>query len=163
MLRRSTPASTRPGLGPDDTDCLCRYSAGAGNNAPPAGSTTAIVIDHHPWRAATGMAGYVDIRVDVGATSTILTEYLQTAALNPTPLLATALFYGIKTDTRGLGGTTPARRMSRRMPIFSLDSTLRFWQRSSMLKSRPITSRILLLLCRQRISTMGLSLPTWDE
>ncbi len=76
---------------------------GAGNNASPVGSTAAIVIDHHPWRAPTSMADYVDIRVDVGATSTILTEYLQTAALEPTPLLSTALFYGIKTDTRGLG------------------------------------------------------------
>jgi nanoRNase/pAp phosphatase (c-di-AMP/oligoRNAs hydrolase) len=76
---------------------------GAGNNASPAGSTAAIVIDHHPWRAPTSVADYVDIRVDVGATSTILTEYLQTAALEPSPLIATALFYGIKTDTRGLG------------------------------------------------------------
>jgi nanoRNase/pAp phosphatase (c-di-AMP/oligoRNAs hydrolase) len=39
----------------------------------------------------------------VGATSTILTEYLQEAGLEPEPPLATALFYGIKTDTMGLG------------------------------------------------------------
>jgi nanoRNase/pAp phosphatase (c-di-AMP/oligoRNAs hydrolase) len=76
---------------------------GAGNNALPAGAAVAIVIDHHPWQEATSMAGFVDVRHKVGATSTILTEYLQAAGLEPTPLLATALFYGIKTDTRGLG------------------------------------------------------------
>ena len=32
-----------------------------------------------------------------------MTEYLQAAGLEPALLLATALFYGIKTDTRGLG------------------------------------------------------------
>jgi nanoRNase/pAp phosphatase (c-di-AMP/oligoRNAs hydrolase) len=78
---------------------------GAGNNALSADSVVALVIDHHPWREATGMAGFIDVRVDVGATSTILTEYLQAADLEPPPLLATALFYGIKTDTRGLGRT----------------------------------------------------------
>jgi nanoRNase/pAp phosphatase (c-di-AMP/oligoRNAs hydrolase) len=52
----------------------------------------------------------VDVRETVGVTSTILTEYLKSAGLEPTPLLATALFYGIKTDTRGLGSnhTSPA-------------------------------------------------------
>jgi nanoRNase/pAp phosphatase (c-di-AMP/oligoRNAs hydrolase) len=78
---------------------------GAGNNAPPAGSVLAIVIDHHPQKEATSLAKFAHIQVEVGATSTILTEYLQAAGLEPTPLLATALFYGVKTDTRGLGRT----------------------------------------------------------
>jgi nanoRNase/pAp phosphatase (c-di-AMP/oligoRNAs hydrolase) len=76
---------------------------GAGNNTLPAGATVAIVIDHHPRQEATAMADFVEIRTDVGATSTILTEYLRAAGLEPTPLLATVLFYGIKTDTQGLG------------------------------------------------------------
>ncbi len=76
---------------------------GAGNNALPAGSDVAIVIDHHPRLKATDLAGFADVRSDVGATSTILTEYYRAAGLEPTSLLATALFYGIKTDTRGLG------------------------------------------------------------
>ena len=74
-----------------------------GHHAAPAASVVTIVIDHHPLREATGAAKYVDVREDVGAVSTILTEYLQAAGLEPTPLLATALFYGIKTDTRGSG------------------------------------------------------------
>jgi nanoRNase/pAp phosphatase (c-di-AMP/oligoRNAs hydrolase) len=45
----------------------------------------------------------------VGATSTILTEYLQAAGIEPPPKLATALFYGIKADTLGLSrGACPA-------------------------------------------------------
>jgi nanoRNase/pAp phosphatase (c-di-AMP/oligoRNAs hydrolase) len=74
---------------------------GAGNNALPPDSSVAIVIDHHPRREAAA-ALFVDLRPDVGATSTILTEYLQAAGLEPAPSLATALFYGIKTDTQGL-------------------------------------------------------------
>lgn len=76
---------------------------GAGNNALPPNCTVAIVIDHHAWREATGAASFADVRQELGATSTILTEYLQAAGLEPTPPLATALFYGIKTDTMGLG------------------------------------------------------------
>lgn len=76
---------------------------GAGNNALPPNSTATIVIDHHPRQEATAAAAFADVRSDVGATSTILTEYLQASGLEPTPPLATALFYGIKTDTMGLG------------------------------------------------------------
>jgi nanoRNase/pAp phosphatase (c-di-AMP/oligoRNAs hydrolase) len=82
---------------------------GAGNNALPAGSGAAFVIDHHTWREPTATAAYVDVRPEAGATSTILTEYLQEAGLEPEPPLATALFYGIKSDTRGLScGAGPA-------------------------------------------------------
>ncbi len=56
------------------------------------------VIDHHPitngWQAE-----FVDIRPEYGATSTILYEYLKTMKLNPNVYLATALIYGVKTDT----------------------------------------------------------------
>jgi nanoRNase/pAp phosphatase (c-di-AMP/oligoRNAs hydrolase) len=76
---------------------------GAGNNALPASSDATIVFDHHPWREETSAARFADVRPEVGATSTILTEYCQAAGVVlPTPI-ATALFYGIKTDTMGLG------------------------------------------------------------
>ncbi len=56
------------------------------------------VIDHHPqtsgWKAS-----YVDIRPNYGSTSTILYEYLKALKLKPNVYLATALIYGIKTDT----------------------------------------------------------------
>lgn len=56
------------------------------------------VIDHHPptngW-----LASFIDVRIDYGATATILVEYLRAAAMKPSMALATALFYAIKVDT----------------------------------------------------------------
>lgn len=57
-----------------------------------------IIIDHHPVGPHT-KALFVDIKDDYGANSTIMTEYLRAAKIKPSPRLATALFYGIKTDT----------------------------------------------------------------
>lgn len=57
-----------------------------------------VIIDHHPV-LPTSKAHFLDIRENYGATSTIMTEYLRAAKIKPSPSLATALFYGIKTDT----------------------------------------------------------------
>lgn len=57
-----------------------------------------IIIDHHPV-CPRSVAPFVDIREDYGANSTIMTEYLRTVKIKPSHRLATALFYGIKTDT----------------------------------------------------------------
>ncbi len=75
---------------------------GAGNNAWRPEYPVAVVIDHHPWREMTGQATYFDVRPELGSASTMMIEYLQEAALELTNPLITALFYGIKTDTRGL-------------------------------------------------------------
>ena len=82
---------------------------GTGNNPLPANVTPHIVIDHHVWREETTSAAFYDVRSDFGSTSTIVAEYLQAAGIVPDRMLATALFYGIKTDTMGLvRGATPA-------------------------------------------------------
>ena len=57
-----------------------------------------IIIDHHPLDASS-RASFMDIKENYGATSTLMTEYLRAAKIRPSPMLATALFYGIKTDT----------------------------------------------------------------
>lgn len=57
-----------------------------------------IIIDHHPIDSGS-KALFMDIREDYGANSTIMTEYLRAARVTPSARLATALFYGIKTDT----------------------------------------------------------------
>ena len=57
-----------------------------------------IIIDHHPVTSPI-RADFLDIREDYGANSSIMTEYLKVAKIKPSPKLATALFYGIKTDT----------------------------------------------------------------
>ncbi|AEF96382.1 DHH family phosphoesterase [Methanotorris igneus] len=56
-----------------------------------------IVIDHHENGDLT--ARYMDVQSDVGATATILTEYLRELDISPSRDLATALFYAIASDT----------------------------------------------------------------
>jgi nanoRNase/pAp phosphatase (c-di-AMP/oligoRNAs hydrolase) len=80
---------------------------GAGNSPIPAAHPACIIIDHHGERELENVA-FADVRPWVGATSTILTQYLRTADLLPPTRLATALFYGIKTDTRALSRDTSA-------------------------------------------------------
>jgi nanoRNase/pAp phosphatase (c-di-AMP/oligoRNAs hydrolase) len=57
-----------------------------------------IVIDHHPCHEKYE-ADFSDVRVHYGAASTILAEYLIDGGCKITQRLATALIYGIKTDT----------------------------------------------------------------
>lgn len=80
---------------------------GAGNSPIPADHPACIVIDHHSERQLEDVT-FADVRPWIGASSTILTQYLRTAGLIPPMRLATALFYGIKTDTRALSRDTSA-------------------------------------------------------
>jgi len=75
---------------------------GTGNNALPPGQNPLIVFDHHPLQAGSASASFAEVRPEIGATSTILAGYLLAAGLEPDPPLATALYYGIKSDTLGL-------------------------------------------------------------
>jgi nanoRNase/pAp phosphatase (c-di-AMP/oligoRNAs hydrolase) len=96
-------------LGHPTSTALVDTQPGTGNITLPPEATVAIVIDHHAWREWTASAVYADVRPELGATSTILTQYLQAIGVEPTPLLATALFCGIKTNTMALGrDTSPA-------------------------------------------------------
>jgi nanoRNase/pAp phosphatase (c-di-AMP/oligoRNAs hydrolase) len=70
-----------------------------GNVPLPHGSTVHAVIDHHPNEPPSDAPYFHDIRKEFGATSTIITKYLIEAGFRITPKLATALYYGIKTDT----------------------------------------------------------------
>jgi nanoRNase/pAp phosphatase (c-di-AMP/oligoRNAs hydrolase) len=79
---------------------------GAGNNALPDNQKASIVIDHHPLQTDQQNADFIDVRSDLGASSTILTDYLLEAGINIHAKLATVLFFGIKTDTRGLSRNT---------------------------------------------------------
>lgn len=73
------------------------------NHALPEGVTADIVIDHHPTREDALENPFADLGSGAyGATSTVLTEYLRASRIEPSPELATALYYGIKADTRDL-------------------------------------------------------------
>ncbi len=58
------------------------------------------VIDHHPPSEPLKSESFLDIRPEYGSTSTIMSQYLRAAGIRPSRTLATALLYGIKTDTR---------------------------------------------------------------
>lgn len=60
------------------------------------------VIDHHP-KSGNLKVSYADVLTSYGATSSILTEYLIASGTRVNQRLATALLYGIKTDTLFLG------------------------------------------------------------
>ncbi len=79
---------------------------GVGNHALPETTLADIVVDHHPVREEEGTNPFGDVGGEYGATSTMLTEYLRAARIEPSPELATALYYGIKADTRDLGRQT---------------------------------------------------------
>lgn len=57
------------------------------------------VFDHHPIGDAQIDAEFIDIRPHVGASATIMTKYLQELNIDVDKKLATALLYGIRTDT----------------------------------------------------------------
>jgi nanoRNase/pAp phosphatase (c-di-AMP/oligoRNAs hydrolase) len=59
---------------------------------------TIAAIDHHPLRNDAAYM-YKDIRPEVGACSSIIAEYFFESGNDPTPLAATALYYGILVDT----------------------------------------------------------------
>ena len=72
------------------------------------GEEVLAAIDHHPPRRSQLRAKVHDVRPDVGASSTLLCEYLAVAEVPIDRRLATALFYGIKSDTLGLSRQTSA-------------------------------------------------------
>ena len=73
-----------------------------GNNPISTTDNVAVVIDHHQPMEGPVDADFVDVRPAVGSASTMLVEYLRAAKLPFPQALATALFYGIKTDTMAL-------------------------------------------------------------
>jgi len=92
-----------------------------------------IVIDHHP-RAAPIDVEYCDLRAQYGATSTILTEYLEACGADVSQRLATALLYGIKSDTLMLNRETGPADLRAFMSLYPLTNynTLRRIERPEL-------------------------------
>ena len=91
-----------------------------GNNCLPKNMEPDIVIDHHPCRKNTRLCRFTDIRSHYGATSTILTEYLYAAGIEPEIQIATALLYGIRSDTQDLGRDTTSADVDSLMKLYPL-------------------------------------------
>ncbi len=87
---------------------LIEASTPSKNNILSEGTVPDIIIDHHQTDLDTIKGGFVDIEEKIGANSTIMTRYLRLYNIQPDSSLATALLYGIKSDTLGFTrNTTP--------------------------------------------------------
>ncbi len=90
-----------------DFDCfaLVDTQPGFGHTKVPDGVRVDIVLDHHVCADATvdlRDVAFVDVRPEVGATSSLVASHLIEAGVKPSAEAATALAYGIKTDTADL-------------------------------------------------------------
>lgn len=87
-------------------DCIALVDTqpGFGHTSLPEGRVADIILDHHvpPEQADVPTAAFEDVRTEVGATSSIVTSYLMALDSKLTKEVATALFYGIRTDTADL-------------------------------------------------------------
>ncbi|NJN14474.1 MAG: bifunctional oligoribonuclease/PAP phosphatase NrnA [Planctomycetes bacterium] len=82
---------------------------GAGHTSLPPGRGAEVVIDHHPARDAPENVLYWDVGRNVGATSTIVANFFLENGVPLRRTVATALMYGIKSDTHDLSDeATPA-------------------------------------------------------
>jgi nanoRNase/pAp phosphatase (c-di-AMP/oligoRNAs hydrolase) len=90
-----------------DFDCVALVDTqpGFGHTFVPKGMQVDIVIDHHVCaEAQTSQSGalFVDVRTEAGATSSIVGGHLMAVGVQPSSRTATALAYGIRTDTADL-------------------------------------------------------------
>jgi nanoRNase/pAp phosphatase (c-di-AMP/oligoRNAs hydrolase)/rubrerythrin len=91
-----------------DHVALVDCQPGAGNTMVPDGFPVDVVIDHHPRRTWSPASPWTDVRPNAGSTSSIIYTYLLERRMLISKSLATALVYGIVTDTMDLGrGATP--------------------------------------------------------
>ncbi len=104
----------------DDVDLIALVDTqpGTGNNSLPEGRDIAVVIDHHPLRPETRAAKFWDVRTGCGSSSTILTQYLRSAGIPLAGSLATALFYGIQSETQDLGREAGEGDMSASLALY---------------------------------------------
>ncbi|MBX0284722.1 DHH family phosphoesterase [Haloarcula salinisoli] len=82
---------------PEDLLAFVDHSIPGENNRVPPETSVDIVIDHHPVDEIS--AQFVDNREAVGATATIMTEYIRALPIEPTPRVATALLFAIRRET----------------------------------------------------------------
>lgn len=92
-----------------------------GNHAVPQDFTPDIVFDHHFPRDLEGPEpSFFDVGGKYGATSTKVTELIMAAGKDPPTDVATALFYGVKSDTLNLARDASAADLSAYIYLFRL-------------------------------------------
>lgn len=89
-----------------DRICLLDTQFSATNHSLPKDRVPTVVIDHHQRLPGGERLPYKDVRPGYGAISTILTEYLIDLRLEIEKRVATALLFGIRSDTFNLSRRT---------------------------------------------------------
>ena len=103
LLKIDLLHATRIDFSDYDATAVVDTQPGARNHSLPLDRVPTIVLDHHPPREESEAAEYSDVGGDYGATTTKVLEYLRASHTKIDEALATALFYGVKSDTRDLG------------------------------------------------------------
>ncbi|WP_336339603.1 DHH family phosphoesterase [Haloarcula brevis] len=96
---RNLDADSPAELAEFDGFALVDHSRAGVNDQLPPETEIDIVIDHHPPRVPIE-ARFVDLRSGVGATSTLLVDYLQRYDVKLSTPIATGLLFGIQVDTK---------------------------------------------------------------
>lgn len=78
---------TQPGTGNNQLDGICPD----------------LVFDHHPIRSATRKVPFADIRIEYGATATMIAEYIAASGWELTKKEATAFLYAVRSETQDFG------------------------------------------------------------
>jgi nanoRNase/pAp phosphatase (c-di-AMP/oligoRNAs hydrolase) len=87
---------------------LIEASIPSKNNILPIEVTPNLIFDHHQIDISSVKGDFVDIQPEIGATATMMTKYIRQLNIKPDIALATALLYGIRTDTKEFTrNTTP--------------------------------------------------------
>jgi nanoRNase/pAp phosphatase (c-di-AMP/oligoRNAs hydrolase) len=115
-LRKTTPADFKK----HDLVALLDTQPECGNHSIPASIRPNIVVDHHFLRDRQGEAEpeFEDIGGDFGSTSTKMTELVRASELTPPAEIATALFYGVKSDTANLARLSNAADLEAYLWLF---------------------------------------------
>ena len=109
QLQRVTEENMEDTIKGCDYIALVDSSAAGVNNFLPPDTKVDIIIDHHKiMEEENRSVHFVDIRPGMGATASILTQYLQELDILVDQKVATALLYGIRADTHDFSrNTTP--------------------------------------------------------
>lgn len=114
-------------------DLLCAVDGQPNQYPELEGQDWGVVIDHHPLIPGYSCA-FSDIRPEIGATSSMMVEYLENAGMRMSEKVATALCYGILTDTDNFqrsGTREDALAFSRLLPSANYE-LLRFIEASEI-------------------------------
>jgi nanoRNase/pAp phosphatase (c-di-AMP/oligoRNAs hydrolase) len=89
-----------------DFTAICDTQPGTNYSSLPDGFVPTVVIDHHAMRPETARAEVAIVEPEYGATSSIVAEMLLAGGVPLPADVATALYYGIKSETQDLGRDT---------------------------------------------------------